>query len=80
MTTTKTPEEDKLLLGARLLNENELKVLVDFVNHFVHDKERKGGNISNKRGFLDFVEGLRDKAAERGLTPEILEELLAEDE
>ncbi|MCW3109858.1 MAG: hypothetical protein JWQ09_4364 [Segetibacter sp.] len=80
MTTTKTLEEDKLLLAARLLNEDELKVLLNFVNHFVHKKERKEPTISDKKKFLDFVEILRDKAAEKGLTPEILEEILAEDE
>ncbi len=80
MTTTQTIEEDKLLFAARLLTEEELNVLLSFVNNFVERKVRTGPTASDKENFLRFIETLRNKAAERGLTPEILEEILAEND
>ena len=80
MTTTKTVQEDRLLMAARLLDEDELKVLVNFLQNVIKRKQQKGSEAFGKKDFQSFLEGVRNRAAEKGLTEDILEDILAKDD
>ena len=80
MTTTNTVQEDRLLMTARLLDEDELKVLVNFLQNLIQSKRQKGSEAFGKKNFQSLLDRLRNKAAENGLTEEILEDILAKDE
>ncbi len=76
--TTISPQEDRLITAARLMEEDQLNVLVDFVNKLVI-KKFKTPTPQSKQEFVDFLNDLGVKTEKRGLTPEILEEILADD-
>ncbi len=76
--TTKTLEEEKLLSSARLLDERELNMLIEVVNAMAKKKEAEKPTKEDKERFVKFLEQLREKTSAKGLTPEILEEILAE--
>ncbi|MCW3109856.1 MAG: hypothetical protein JWQ09_4362 [Segetibacter sp.] len=75
MLTIENEREEKLIKSVRKMSPVQIDSLLSFINTLVETDERK---IDAKHEFLKTIQEISQKAQERGLTEEILNEILTE--
>ncbi len=73
MIATQNKKEEDLLLKVRKMSNEQLSSLLSFLNTIMDEEDYK---LKSKLEFLKTIEELSKQAQERGLTEEILKEIL----